>query len=819
MRNLVTELRHVLRRLWRSPRFSIAGALTLAVGVGGVSGIFALVDGVLLRPLPYPSPDRLVTVTVSAPGLALSEAGQSYGTYHYFRDNSRGLRDFAVYNEDVSELSGGDEPERVRAANVTPSLFSTLGVAPALGRAFRPQDAVPRAPRVVILGHDLWTRHYGADPGIVGRMVELDRVRYEVVGVMPRGFGFPRPETEVWYARDFPGRSADLSHLYLSGIARLRPGATPESAERELDRLIPRMADVYPDVTAQQVKQAGLAVHVESLRQATLGDLTSVLWLVLAAMVLLLAIAGANVASLFLVRAEERRVEMAVRAALGAARTEWILTFLMEGVVVGALAGAVAVPLAAGLIGGVGAFGPTDLPRMGEVGFTRQYALLTLAASLLLGAVLGVAPVLVRLLRDKAIPRLRVAGRAPVGPAHRHTMQLLTVSQIALGFVLLVGAALLLQSFRRLRDVDPGFDADHVLTMNIALPSTAYSGEAADVRFWHALLERVRGLPGVVAAGGAAVLPLTPGNYSDAFLRSPIAIEGVPPSTERPPAVAFVSVTPGYFGALRIPTVAGRVPGSWSSSRRVVVVNAAFARRFLAGRNPLDARLRPIITWMNVPWHGVAAVVGDVRDQGLVTDATPIVYVPASESFAAPAYWLSGMSLAIRTSVPPLSLMGSIRAVVRKIDPRLPIARVETMGDIVARATAPERFMALALSLAAMIALLLAAVGTYGLVAYAVARRTHEMGVRIALGASAGRVRRIVLREGALLAAAGVASGLAAALVAGSIARGLLYEISASDPATLTAAALVLFAVVFFAVDAPARRAGRVEPIEALRHE
>ncbi|MGH7528826.1 MAG: ABC transporter permease [Gemmatimonadales bacterium] len=819
MDSITQDLHHALRRLRRSPRFAVAAALTLAIGVGGASGIFALVDAVLLRPLPYPDPDRLVAVMHSAPGLGLSEAGHSYGTYHHYRDNSRMLQDFAVYHEGVVELSGGGEPERVRVAVVTPSFFSTLGVAPAKGRPFGPADGSPGAPSVVILGHDLWTRRYGADPGIVGRTVDLNRAPSEVVGVMPRGFGFPRPETEVWWASDFPAmRGAWLSQLSLSGLARLTSSASPESAERELNGLVPTLA-VTPS-GAQEVEDAGLAVHVESLHDATVGDLANVLWFILAAMVLVLAIAGANVASLFLVRAEERRVEMTVRAALGAGSAERVRLFLMEGVVLGAIAGVLAVPLAAWLVEGVKAFGPTDLPRMHEVGFGMRYAMLTLGIALFLGAILSAAPVLRRVLRGDGTPTLRVEQRAATGPAQRRTMHLLTVSQIAIGFALLVGAALLLQSFWRLRNVDPGFDAENVLTLQIAHPRRAYRREAAEARLWHALLARIQGLPGVTQAGGTVALPLTPGDYEDEFLRVPFDVEGASLSAERRAVVAFVNVTPGYFETLRIPTISGDVPTSWSPPSHSVVVNAAFARRFLAGQDPLDARVRPMRAWPpNEPWHNVTAVVGDVRDEGLAADPTPIVYVPVSESSGEREFWNGNMSLAIRTSVPPLSLTGAVRAVVRDIDPYLPIAWVRTMEDIVANATAPERFMTLALSLAAMIALFLSAVGTYGLVAYAVSRRTHELGVRIALGASGARIRQLVLRQGAVLALAGVAMGLAAAVAFGGILKSLLYEVDASDPATLAAASLFLFAVVLLAIDVPARRAARVDPMVALRTE
>jgi predicted permease len=816
----MTDLRIALRRLWRSPRFALAAALTLAVGVGGVGGLFALVDSVLLRPLPYPDPGRLVTVMHSAAGLGLSEAGQSFGTYHHYRDHSRTLQDFAIYNESVDELSGAAEPERVRVALVTPSFFSTLGVAPALGRPFRPDDGAPGAPAVVILGHDLWTRRYGADPGIVGQTVELSRIPFEVVGVMPRGFGFPRPETEVWYPRDFPAmRGVWLSQLSQPGIARLTFTASAQSAERELNALVPGLA-APSQMTARELAATGLAVHVTPLRRAILGDVTSVLWLASAAMVLVLAIAAANVAGLFLVRAEERRVEMTVRTALGAGPAERLRLLLAEGIVLGAVAGALAIPLAAGLVDGVRVLGPPDLPRIDEVGFGTRYALLTLGGAVFAGTILGVVPGLRRLLRREATPTLRVDQRASTGPAQRRSMQLLTVSQVAVGFTLLVGAALLLQSFWRLRTVDPGFAPDNVLTMQIALPRRAYREEAAEARFWHTVLERVRALPGVVAAGGAVALPLTPDDYQDEFLRVPLEVEGAPLPPERRPAVAFVNVTPEYFATLRIPTLAGDVPTSWSPPGNPVVVNAAFARRFLSGRDPLGARLRPDRAWPpNEPWHHVTAVVGNVRDEGLAADPAPVVYVPVSESLGGRAYWPGNMSLAIRTTVPPSSLAAPVRSIVRDLDPKLPVAWVRTMDDIVSTATAPERFMMLALSVAAVVALLLAAVGTYGLVAYAVSRRTHELGVRIALGASTARVRRLVLRQGAALALAGVAIGLGLAIAFGRVLQSLLYEVSASDPATLAGASLLLVAVALVAVDLPARRAARIDPVEALRHD
>jgi putative ABC transport system permease protein len=815
----MSDLYLALRRLRRSPRFALAAALTLAVGVGGAAGIFAVVDAVLLRQLPYPDSDRLVGVTHAAPGIGLSGAGNSFGTYNHYRGNAQTLQDFAIYNEYVTELSGGGEPERVRVASVTPTFFSTLGVAPALGRPFGPEDGAPGAPAIAVLGHDLWTRRYGADPDIIGRTVELNRASYEVVGVMPRGFGFPRPETEVWSPDHYPVmRGAWLSQLQKAGVARLTSSASAESAERELNGLISSLA-VTPE-GAQEVEEARLAVRVESLRDAMVGDLTSVLSLVFAAMVLVLAIAGANVASLFLVRAEERHVEMTVRAALGAGSAERIRAFLIEGVVLGALAGVLAVPLGVALVQGVVAWGPTDLPRIHEVAFGPRHALLTLGASLFLGALLSVAPLIRRLRRGEQTSTLRVDQRAPVGPAQRRTMQVLTVSQIAIGFALLVGATLLLQSFWRLSNVDPGFDAENVLTMQIPLPRRAYREEADEARFWHALLERIQGLPGVVTAGGAVALPLTPGDYEDEFLSAPMTVEGASLSTERPSVVPFVNVTPGYFEALRIPTISGDVPTSWSSPRPTVVVNAAFARRFLAGQDPLDARVRPNRAWPpDEPWYDVAAVVGDVRDAGLATDPTPIAYVPVSESVGEQAFWNGDMSLAIRTSVPPHSLTGAVRAAVRDIDPKLPIAWVRTMEDIVAKATARERFMTIALSLAAMIALFLAAVGTYGLVAYVVTRRTHELGVRIAMGATGARVRRLVLRQGAVLALAGVAAGAMAAWLLGDLLQALLFGVSASDPVTLIVASLVLMAVVLLAVDVPARRAARVDPIEALRYE
>lgn len=814
----MNDLRLALRRLRRSPRFAVTAALTLGVGVGGVAGIFALVDCVLLRPLPYPQPDRLVVVTHSAPGLGLSESGHSFGTYHHYRDNSRALQDLAVYNENVVDVSDGAEPERVHVAIVTPNLFSTLAVAPALGRSFLPEDGAPGAPAVVILGHDLWVRRYGADPRIVGRTVELNRAPKEVVGVMPKGFGFPRPETEVWYAREFEAGGANLEQLYLTGIARLAPRASAKSATRELNGLIPRLAEAYSDVTPSLLEEAGLVARVVPLRQAMLGDLSRVLWLILAAMVLVLAIAAANAANLFMVRAEERRVEIAVRAALGAGAAERVRTFLMEGLAVGTIGGLLAAPLAATLVKGIAAFGPTDLPRMHEVAFRGPHTFLALGLSLLLAGVLSALPVLRRMAWWDEMSSLRVDRRVAAGPGERRAMRLLTAGEIALGFTLLVGAALLLQSFQRLRSVDPGFDAEDVLTMEIALPYTPYRPGEAQVRFWHTLLERIEALPGVDVAGAASSLPLA-GGFLEAFLQEPVSVEHAPPSGEAVPSVAFVSVTPGYLEALRIPLRAGNAPSGWSSTGYAAMVNPSFARRYLAGRNPLGARLRPVRDWMDVPWYTVTAVVGDVRGEGFAVDPPPVVYVPVSESVPEPVFRPSHMSIAVRTDVPPLSVAASVRSIVRELDPKLPIAQVRIMEDIVSRATAPERFMMLALTLAAAVALFLSAVGTYGLVAYAVSRRTHELGVRIALGASGARVRRLVLRQGAVLALGGLGLGVAATLAAGEILQGLLYDVDAADPLTLLAASLFLVAIVLLAVDVPARRAARVDPMEALRYE
>ncbi len=810
----------VFRRLRRSPRFAIATALTLALGVGGVSGIFALVHSVVLRPLPYPEPDRLVVVSHTAPGLGLAEAGNSYGTWRHYRSLSRTLENFAIYNENVVDLSDGGEPERVHVAITTTNLFSVLAVVPALGRPFVSADGLPDAPTdVVILGHDLWARRYGADPGIIGRTVELNRAPKVVVGVMPPGFGFPRPETEVWYPQEFQQGGADLARLFLSGIARLAPGATAESATRELNQLIPRLADAYGDVTPAALAEARLAAQVEPLLDATLGNLSDVLWLILAAMGLVLAIAGANVANLFLVRAEERRVEIAVRAALGAGGGERVRTFMTEGGLLGVLAGVLALPVAAALVRGVVAFGPADLPRLHEVTFGLPSALLAAGVATFLGAVLGAVPLLRRAVRDEREGSLRVDPGAAAGPGQRRAMNLLTVGEIAVGFTLLAGSALLLHSFWRLRAADPGFEPRSVLTAELDLPYLAYRPGAPQVRFWHELLNRVRALPGVQAVGSANAVPLTP-DWLSPFLREPVAIENAPVTGDALPTVALISVTPGYFETLRIPVLAGRLPDDWSSPRHTAVVSAAFVRRYLSGRTPLDVRLGPVRDyWKEVPWHTVTAVVGDVRADGLAADPPPVVYLPVSDAHPVRVTWPSHMGLVIRTTVPPLSLAAAVGAVVRELDPKLPMGQVRTMEDVVSQATAPARFMMLALTLAAVVALFLAAVGTYGLVAYAVSRRTHEIGVRIALGASGTRVRRLVLREGAALAIAGVTVGLAVALAAGRLLQGQLYQVGASDPVTLAGASLFLLGLVLLAVDLPARRAARVDPVEALRHE
>jgi predicted permease len=816
MSSLLQDVSHAVRSLRAQPSFTLVALAALGFGIGATTAIFTLLDAIVLRPLPYPNAERLVALRHTAPGIGIHDAGMSDGTYLHYLVANRVFDAMGAYQETILNLGGVDAPERVQVASVTPGVFTVLDAVPARGRLFSEGETREGAP-VAVISDGLWRRGYGADPDIVGRTIRLNENPYTVVGIMPAGFEFPRRETDVWYPF-----GAILVHtprvfgFHADAIARLRPGISPRDAEADLQGLVARLPEAVPSVTTRELREAQLRAVVVPLKRAVVGNMASALWVLLGGVAFLLVIACANVANLFLIRAEQRRRELALRLALGAGRGDVARTFVVEALLLAAAGAVLGVALADAGVGALAAL-QVELPRLHDVAVDARALGFAISVSVASALSLPLAPYL-RYRRIDLASAL-TAARSGGEPPQRQRLQRRLVSlQIALALMLLVGSALMMRSFWRLSRVDPGFDASGVLTVELALPSSgrpsfqAAAQEAAG--FYHRLIERIRALPGVIDAGGATPLPLTP---IPAYYRMSVIAGTVTTDSATAPVIVS-SATPGYFTAMRIPLAEGRLFAAGEAANRdyAIVVNRAFARRYFPGRTALGQL---------VQFRGrrgtIVGVVEDVHQESIGSAPGPTLYlpVPPGDSAARPPYIPTHMGIAIRTAGPPLTLAAPVRQLVRELDRNLPGGDIRTMEDLVATSTARSRFATLLLLVAAIGALFLGSVGVYGVMAYAVSSRTHEMGVRIALGASASKVTAMVLRQAAGVALVGVLAGTLGALAVTRVLRGLLFEVSPTDPLSLAATAGVLLAASLMAGWIPARRATRVDPMVALRSE
>ncbi|HEX7118838.1 MAG TPA: ABC transporter permease [Longimicrobiales bacterium] len=800
------ELRFAVRSLARRPGFALVVVATLALGIGANVAIFAVVNAVLIRPLPYPESERIVTIRHHAPGLSLPELENSDGTIRLYREFARTVEDVALVRGSSRNLVGGERPARVRVLEVSPQFFDVVRTEPRLGRRFLDEDVAPGAPAVAILTHAGWQRHFGGDRRVLGRTVELDGVRAEIVGVMPPGFHYRDPNEMVLVPRDI-GPNPQFGAFGTVSIARLAPGVTLDDARREVAALQPRLTELFPEMTPQFFEQARWSVDVMRLRDIVVGDVEAALWIVLGTVAFVLLIACANVANLFLVRAEGRKREVAIRAALGASGSRLAASVLAESVLLGVAGGVVGTALAAAGVRMLVASGAARLPRLHEVGLDGTTLLFAAAVSVLAGLAFGALP-LPGLLGAGSGAALR-EGRAGTGTRARHrTRKLLIAGQVALALVLLTGSGLMLRSFQRLRSVDPGFRAERVLTLGISLGPVA--DEAAAAATYRRIVDGVAALPGVRAAGATAALPLLVGGAKG----SSFSIESRPQADDALPLFTmYGAVTSGHFEAVGIPLLAGRrverrddevaAPVAW--------VNQEFARRYLDG----DAVGERIRLYADDPWLEIVGVVGDVRGFGLDAEVRPMVYLPVTTTVRGTGREL--MVLTVRTAGDPLALLPAVRRVVERVAPDAPLTTARTLEQVVSESLKERSFTVVVLGLAAGVALVLGAVGLYGVIGYITSRRTREIGLRIALGARPGQVRAMVLRQGLAVIAVGLGGGLAAALALTPLLRSLLFGISPGDPLTFAAAAAVLAAVGLLATYLPARKASAVEPLEALR--
>ncbi len=814
---LGADLRHALRRLRSSPGFTIATVLTLALGIGGNTAIFTVVNAVVVSPLPYPDSDRLITVAADVEAVDAHGIEIPIGFWLGFRRLNESFDEIGLFEYSTANLSGEGPPERVAAIEATGSLFDTLGVPPAMGRPIMQDDEAPGAPLVVLLSHGLWTRRYGADPSMIGRTIRVDSVAAEVVGIMPEGFAFPRPETQIWGPLTIDRTTDPPISFSYSSVGRLSEGVTLDRAHQDLARVTDQLPEMFGNITVDFIDSYGVSPSLRSLKAQVVGTIADTLWVLLGAVGFVLLIACANVANLFLVRTQARHREVGLRSALGASRADLARYFLSESLIIGGLAGAVGVGLAVAGVRLLVAFGPDDLPRLQEVSIGAAELGFAAAISLLVAVAFGSLPIL-RLSRQQLVDQLKEGSdRATVTSGSRRATSLLVVAQVSLALLLMVGAALFAQSLRNLIRIDPGFRAEGVLTFRLTLSDAAYPDDSRRALFHQELLDRLEALPGVEAAGLTRCLPLQGwcGGNPVASLDSPL-----PPEAFRDVA-SIKPVSPGYFRALGIPLQAGRdiERNDYEQRTGAAVVSEALAERLFPGLDPLGKRVYPSEGGPDdeADWYTVVGVAGTIKRLELDEEPADILYVAMLGTDDQFLPNLDQVTVAVRTQGDPLELAGAVRDTVWAIESEMPVAAIETMASVLARASARVAFTAVLIGIAAVVALVLGAVGIYGVVSHTVGRRTSEIGVRMALGARQGEVLRMVLRQGVTVVLIGIAIGVAGAFALARVVEALLYEVSAGDPFTLVAVSTALLAVALLASFLPARRAARVDPAISLR--
>jgi putative ABC transport system permease protein len=811
------ELRVALRRLRRSPTFAITTVVVLGLGIGATTAVFSIVNGVLLRPLPYASPGQLVAISHTLDVGGITEAQQSEAGLLYYQEHATAFESVGGWRDrdvNVARAGDGGPPERTATALVSANLFRVLGVRPQLGRDFHDGEDRRGAAPVAILGHAMWERLFRGDTTAIGQRIIVDGIPRVVVGVMPASFKFIKTAPALWLPASFDVKTASATSFNYTNIARKRVGVTDRDARVDLERILPHILEEFPsDVPPAMWARAHLQPQVRSLRDYVVGDAPLLLWILLGSVGVVLLIASANVASLFLVRGESRQIELAVRGALGSGPAGMMAQLLSEALLLVAAGGLVGVTLAAAGVKSAAAIGATvGLPRLDQVVVDGRVLLFALAVTIACGLLVSLIPI-VRARRIPIAIVLRDAGRHTAsGAVRQRARSALVIAQIALALVLVAASGLLMRSFMRLRHVQPGFDGESVISARLVLPEANYATTAAAVQLENQLLVRVRALPGVRAASLTDLLPLASDVNTEV-----VTVEDHPlPPNALPRVHTEATVDAEYFRALRIPVLAGRSfnPADPSHPAAEAIVSRAFAERYWPGQSPLGRRIRPGI---DGGWLTIVGEVGDVHYESLDTPANDAFYLP----LVTPPTTNNGVprfvSLVVDAGSRQSSVAPEIRSIVRSLDPSLPTYDERSLNELIAASSARARVTLSLLAIASALALILGAVGVYGVMAYGVTLRQREIGVRIALGAQPGEVSRMISRQGIVLGMAGVAIGLGLALIVTRFLRGLLYDVSPTDPTTLIVTCGVLIAVALMASWIPARRAAAIDPAEALR--
>lgn len=808
MQTMLLELSQAARSLAKRPGFTMVTVFTLALGIGANVAIFAIVNSVLVQPLPYPDPDEIVAIRHHAPGLDFEDLENSPGTLALYREHARSFTALATVVGAQRNLTGGREPARVSAVRTTPSLFDVLRVSVALGRPLLESDVVDGAAPVAVLTHTAWQTHFGGAGDVIGRTMMLNGVATEIVGVMPREYRYPDAETAMLLPLIIPGEPV-FGSFGMRGIARLRPGVDLAAADAELKSLQPRMMERY-ELPETFVESTGWDVSLETLRDRTVGDAASMLWIVFGTVSFLLLVACASVANLFLVRAESRQREIGIRLALGATRTRVAATFLYESVLLGIAGGLWGLALGTVGVQVLVAAGPAQLPRLDEIAVDGTVILFGLAISIVAGILFGALPLLRR--GSAALSALTGEARgSTVGRDRQFVRKTLIVTQIALAIVLLTGSGLMLRSFQRLRAVDPGFRTDNVLTVGISVGDGVEKERAAAL--YQQVLDETAALHGVEAVGLTNALPLQPESLNG----SSYDIESKPrPEDEIETVAMYAVISDGFLETMGTQLVAGRDIERADSehSRAVTLISETFARMEFPDQDPLGQRMR---FGGDTTWHEVVGVVRDVRVMGLREEMRPLAYLPMTTPVESAPIAL--MHLAVRTTGEPLSVSQPLLAAIRRANADVPLLTVRTMDSVLKESMAETSFTMTIILIAAGVALLLGAVGLYGVIGYVVSQRTREIGLRLALGAVPTQVRRMVMRQGLDLAGIGTALGIAGALALTRVLDSVLFEVDSRDPATFALVPLVLLTVSAIAAYVPARRASKLAPMHAMRDD
>jgi len=799
------DLRFALRFLAKNATFAAVAALTLALGIGANSAIFTVVNAVLLKPLPYREPDRLAMVWLDNRRLGLKEDLTSFPNYVDWKAGSPSFEQMAGFTDARLILTGIDEPERLTGARVEANFFDVMGVSPQMGRAFTAAEEEPGRDTVVIFSDGLWRRRFGAARDIVGQKFQLDGRAVTVVGVMPPEFRFPNQDTEIWAPLALsPRGKASRGGFFLSVVARLKPAAKLESGQAELNVVARRIEEQFSYMR-------GYGAYAVKLEQQLVGGVRVAILVLAAAVAFVLLIACTNVAGLFLARAEAREREIAVRTALGAGRRRLIRQLLTESVVLAIGAGAIGLAFAYWATGALVAAAPANLPRLNEIRLSGGVLWFTLAVTLASGVLFGLAPAF-RTSRTDLTDSLREGGRSMTGSIRSRRMRAaLVVAEFAMAVLLLVGAGLMIRSLGALRGVDPGFQSDRVLTMRVMASNTRMPERAQVAQFYQQLIGRLESLPGVRDAGAIRDFTLSVTPNSGVF-----TIEGRPPEADENRIEATLDpVTPRLFPALGVPLKSGRFISDQDGpdAPLVTLINETFAKRYWPNEDPIGKRFTFGGGGPNARWMTIVGVVGDMRRRGLDIAARCETFQPLAQSPS------RGLNLVIRTVGDPLQLAQAVRTEIRALDRDSPIMSIATLDQVIGTSLAERKFQTTPLGLFSGLALVLAAIGIYGLMYQTVARRTHEIGVRMALGAGARDILTMVVREGLVLALAGIGLGLAGAFALTRLLSTLLYGVSSTDPITLVGAAGILVLTSLAASWIPAYRAAKVDPMEALRYE